>query len=345
MATIKKEHKKSGIRYKVYVRIKGVCQVRRFRHRADAEAWARQTEAAIYAGTYNRPQCEQLSLAEALNTYASKVTPRKRITTQDREVRTIKAIATRIGHLTITQVTPQVLAAYRDKRLSEVSAYSVRLELALLSSLYQHGIREWGWVGVSNPVSSIARPSPPKGRTVFLTQAEAERLLQECRASRNRLLLPYVTLLLRTGMRPGEAASLLVRQIDTDARHIILPQTKNNTTRVIPISDSTLAMLRTIITGKGPDDYVFLSDGRPAVASSLAFRGAFEEARARAELSHVHLHDLRHTAASWLLMAGVDLRTLAEILGHQTMQMVMRYTHMLDEHRRSALELIERYTG
>ena len=53
------------------------------------------------------------------------------------------------------------------------------------------------------------------------------------------------------------------------------------------------------------------------------------------------MHDLRHTAASYLLMAGVDLRTLAEILGHNTMQMVQRYTHLLDDHKLKAIDRIE----
>lgn len=52
------------------------------------------------------------------------------------------------------------------------------------------------------------------------------------------------------------------------------------------------------------------------------------------------MHDLRHTAASYLLMAGVDLRTLADILGHSTMQMVQRYTHLLDDHKLKAVDRI-----
>ncbi len=59
----------------------------------------------------------------------------------------------------------------------------------------------------------------------------------------------------------------------------------------------------------------------------------FDNAVKKTGIEDFHMHDLRHTAASYLLMAGVDLRTLAEILGHNTMQMVPRYTHLLDDHK------------
>ena len=71
------------------------------------------------------------------------------------------------------------------------------------------------------------------------------------------------------------------------------------------------------------------------------FRESFEAAVKRAGIENFHMHDLRHTAASYLLMAGVDLRTLADILGHSTMQMVQRYTHLLDDHKLKAIDRIE----
>lgn len=73
---------------------------------------------------------------------------------------------------------------------------------------------------------------------------------------------------------------------------------------------------------------------------NLFFRRAFDNAIKKAKIEDFHMHDLRHTAASYLLMAGVDLRTLADILGHSTMQMVQRYTHLLDDHKLKAVDRI-----
>jgi len=76
---------------------------------------------------------------------------------------------------------------------------------------------------------------------------------------------------------------------------------------------------------------------------SSRFRPSFDKARERAELKQIHMHDLRHTAASHMLMAGTDLRTLAAILGHSTLQMVLRYTHLLDDHKLNAVDRISTF--
>lgn len=71
------------------------------------------------------------------------------------------------------------------------------------------------------------------------------------------------------------------------------------------------------------------------------FRESFEEAVRRANIEDFHMHDLRHTAASYMIMNGVDLRTVADILGHKTIAMTMRYTHLLDDHKLKAVARIE----
>lgn len=341
MATITKYAKKNGITYKVEVRRKGYYITRRFRLKSEAETWARRIETEIDAGTYDAPQISHITVHEALEIYWRTASQKKKPSTIERERRVISAIRARIGHLMLQTITPVVAAAYRDKRLMEVSAYTVRLELALLSDMFERGRKEWGWDHIVNPIRAITRPSPPPGRTFFLTPKEAERLLAACAESRNKMLHPYITLLLRTGMRPGEAAGLRCEQIDQEHMQIVLTHTKTGKPRNIPISKSTMEMLSPLMTGKQPSDTIFGTQDRQHVHPAGIFRKAFECARKRAELSHIHLHDLRHTAASWLILQGVDLRTLAEILGHQTMQMVMRYTHILDDTKRKALEKIE----
>ena len=72
----------------------------------------------------------------------------------------------------------------------------------------------------------------------------------------------------------------------------------------------------------------------------IRFREAFDHAKKRAGLPDIHMHDLRHTAASHLIMSGVDIRTLADILGHRTLPMVQRYTHLLHDHKLTAIDKI-----
>jgi len=81
-------------------------------------------------------------------------------------------------------ISPQIVAKYRDARLQEVTAYPVHHELSLLSHLFSKAKKEWG-LPVENPVADIERPAPPRGRTRFLTDSEAAKLLESSRKSRN----------------------------------------------------------------------------------------------------------------------------------------------------------------
>jgi len=148
-------------------------------------------------------------------------------------------------------------------------------------------------------------------------------------------------------MRSSEAAGLRWTQIDLDKRVIFLPTTKNNDPRWVPLTkELTLELykLKEISNGKR-EDLVFLNDDqlkneRSKARPGLKFRDSFNAAKKRAGLLDIHMHDLRHTAASHLIMSGVDIRTLADILGHRTLQMVQRYTHLLHDHKLAAIDKI-----
>ena len=70
------------------------------------------------------------------------------------------------------------------------------------------------------------------------------------------------------------------------------------------------------------------------------FKGAFGNACSLAGLQDFTMHDLRHTAVSHMLMAGLDLRTIMEIIGHTTLEMLTKYTHLVTDHKRAAIKRI-----
>ena len=130
-------------------------------------------------------------------------------------------------------------------------------------------------------------------------------------------------------------------------RVIFLPDTKNKDPRWVPLTNELageLSRMREMTKGRD-EDLVFLEDeqmqtSRAKARPGIKFREAFNAAKKRAGLHDIHLHDLRHTAASHLIMSGVDIRTLADILGHRTLQMVQRYTHLLHDHKLAAIDKI-----
>ncbi len=335
---------KKKISYSVTVRLKGHESVTRsFDTKGEARTWASEIEAKMKNRRYKDPRRAHRTLDEALERYLETVTLQKAQTTQERERRIIKILKQKLGKdLLLPDITPAVVAQYRDQRLKTVSAYAVRLELALLSHLFIKASKEWE-LPVENPVKAIERPKVPKGRVLFLKEDEAVRLLKECKASRNKMLYPYVLILLQTAMRPSEAAGLRWNQIDFAKRSVTLYITKN-LPRTVPLTKTVVAVLEELKINNPDREFVFLKgEGKSEHSKNIPssrFRPSFDSARERAGLASLHMHDLRHTAASHMLMAGTDIRTLAAILGHSTLQMVLRYTHLLDEHKLDAIDRI-----
>jgi integrase len=122
-------------------------------------------------------------------------------------------------------------------------------------------------------------------------------------------------------------------QIDFVRQVIILPKTKNGETRALPLVSSAFSLLqerakiRTL-----NDDRVFPPTRLAKKAEYLDLRQPWEKAIKAAGITDFHWHDLRHTAASYLAMSGVSLVEISKILGHRTMQMVSRYSHLSEGH-------------
>jgi len=349
MARILKRKNKKGWSYTATIRVKGQPSVSRtFDTKGEASAWAAKTTEIIKAKKYKDPRLAlRISFGDAVDKYLNTISSKKAVTTHMREKASAKRLKEHIGENTsLGAISGATVAEYRDKRMQSVSAYSVRQELALLSHLFTKARKEWG-IPVDNPVDSIERPVPPKGRTRFLTEDEAVKLLGACRKSRNKTLYAYILTLLHTGMRSSEAAGLRWNQIDFENRVILLQDTKNSDSRWVPLTKELAKELSNLSEGSGEGDetLVFLKEGQlntPRVQArpGIRFREAFNHAKERAGLSDIHMHDLRHTAASHLIMSGVDIRTLADILGHRTLQMVQRYTHLLHDHKLAAIDNI-----
>ena len=143
--------------------------------------------------------------------------------------------------------------------------------------------------------------------------------------------LGSIVLALTTGARQAEIMTLRLGQIDFVRRVITLTKTKNGETRSIPLVGEAFMLLQERSKVRElKDDRVFPPVKEKGDTRSL--RTAWEVALKKAEITDFHWHDLRHTAASYLAMSGVSLVEIAKVLGHRTLQMVARYSHLADEH-------------
>lgn len=345
MASITKRKRKKGIVYKVEIRLLGhPCVSQTFDRLSDAQRWAEDTEVLIRSGgRVSGGIPDDMTFAKALDRYELDVSSLKRPNTKAREITSANQLREHFAGLKLKEITPALVAAFRDKRMQTVGPSTIQKDLALLSHLFTVANAEWA-LDLKNPVATIRKPAMPDSRLRLLSKDEARHLLEISQKSRNKNLYHYIQLLLHTGMRPSEGAGLVWGQIDVDARIIDLTITKTRPRRV-PLTIKAIELLLEIMPEQcDKTQFVFLPQNCSDIIRrrpNLFFRRAFDNSVKKANIEDFHMHDLRHTSASYLLMSGVDLRTLADILGHSTMQMVQRYTHLLDDHKLKAIDRIE----
>ena len=295
-----------------------------FHSKADALRWARATESRLDLGEFG-PKPTALTLRAAIQRYLEEVTPQKKGAPQ--ELSRGRQIA-RIGFTSkpMDQITPQEIATHRDDRLSEVSANTVRLELAFISVVYEQARSEWG-IDVPNPTRQIRPPKPGRGRRRRLLPEEEQALMAACDKSRAAYLTTLVVLALETAARFGEIVNMRWENIDFNRRTALLVDTKNGDDRLIPLSErarkAVLALPKT-------------ADGRIFTAAYGSIKTAFRVALKTAQknsggklLHDFRFHDIRHEAVSRLFEQGLNAFEVGLISGHKTMPMLVRYTHPL----------------
>jgi integrase len=249
------------------------------------------------------------------------------------------------GETPLTEITAGRISEYKAKRLASVrkigegeaaverrlSAAAVNRPLALLRHLLRLAHEEWGELDV---VPKIRTEREPQGRLRWLTREEATKVLSACKKSRNAALADLVEFSLFTGIRRGEALGLTWDRVDRARGVIRLELTKSGRRREVPLSSNADAVLarRWSPEAKG---YVFGS------RNWNSFRSAWESAMAVAGIDDLRFHDLRHTFASWLVQRGRTLREVQEALGHQTITMTMRYSHLAPDHLRAAVAVLD----
>lgn len=171
-------------------------------------------------------------------------------------------------------------------------------------------------------------------RLRYLSRDESQNLIRAA----NNYLKPIVITALNTGMRRGEILGLKWDQVDLKHGFILLDITKNGERREIPIN-GTLSITLKGITRRLDVPYVFYDPKTGKAYQDV--KKSFHSACKRAKIRDFHFHDLRHTFASQLVMAGVDLTTVKELLGHKTLTMTLRYAHLAPSHKVKAVDVLD----
>ena len=180
----------------------------------------------------------------------------------------------------------------------------------------------------------VRRKKENNGRVRFLS-ADEERTLRAVVTAWYPQHLPELDVALHTGLRRGEQYSLTWDDVDFSTKLLSVSLTKNGETRHIPLNTAALAAFNELYRNSSGVGYVFTSRHGDRL---LKGRHWFEPAIREAGVKNFSWHCLRHTFASRLVMAGVDLRTVQQLMGHKSISMTVRYAHLAPEHQMAAVE-------
>jgi integrase len=263
----------------------------------------------------------------------------------------------------LSEITPWLVEKWRSQRLKAgTKPATVNRDLASLNSALQKAV-DWGHLE-AHPVRSVKRTrTDQQAAPRYLTREEERRLRDTLKARDERIqreresanawrhargypllpeingdhLTPMVLLALLTGLRRGELFNLRWEDVDFAGASLAVRGggAKSGQTRHVPLNSEAVDVLRRWQAQTGG-------------AAGLAFpgrnggrldniRSAWESVIAEAKIEDFRFHDLRHTFASRLVMAGVDLNTVRELLGHSDYKMTLRYAHLAPEHKAAAV--------
>lgn len=253
----------------------------------------------------------------------------------------MKNLRTFFGEKTLADVTPKEIVAYKNKRYEDgMAPATINRELANLKKAFNLALREWEWCHM-NPVSRVSMEKENNKRDRWLTEEEASRLLGCCRP----WLRDLVLFALHTGMRMGEILELTWRGVDFTRRTVTVFRSKNGERRTIPVNDTVLHVLKEKTKVRSLTvDRVFCSKIFTPLESGH-LRRAFRLALGKAKIEDFHFHDLRHTFATRLVQAGIDLYKVQQLLGHKSPIMTQRYAHHYPESLRDGVEILDRQGG
>ena len=359
MAVIRERVSATGTKsYHVQVRIKGFPpQTKTFASKTMAKQWAAMVETELKAGRYlPRVVAERHTVAELIDRYRKEVLPQKKAKFIRDQTVHLDWWETKLGRYNLAELNSNLIAQARNALSTEpygkagsktaakdrvrAPATVVRY-MGALSHALNTAVNEWGWMDKS-PMVGVKKPKVDNERRRFLSDDEIQRVLVSAKESENRFLYTVVLLALSTGMRQSEIMTLRWRNVlvedGANMGLLVMEKTKNGDARTSPLAEDAFTAVMAL------RDKVIKNNAGRVPASQLLFpsdtvenkpveiRKAWETCRKRAELDDFRFHDLRHTAGSLLAMSGASTREIAEVLGHKTMAMAKRYSHLTQKH-------------
>jgi integrase len=322
--------------------------------KGDAEEAKNQTMKAILTGTFTgskpwvkkpKPEKPVKTLRELCDEVLATLANRRESTLATYAVEMNKICRRLGGDTPVSGLTPRVCEKFEAGLVKDYQGKYTNHLMEMFRRIIVKAVK-WGYLD-GTPLDD-PEPQKEREREVFLEPDEVDAILDHCEP----WLRPIVETLLHTSARPGEwlgdkhgRPPLRWAKVDLRKRQVELTTRKHRTRqekkRLVPINDDLCRVLAGLPSrvARGP---VFL-DPKGRVLKRQRVLSAFQRAVRRAGVEKelpVRLYDLRHTSASCLAQRGVPLYTIAKILGHSSIKMTERYSHLEVDHLRDAMEVL-----
>jgi hypothetical protein len=290
----------SGL-WRAQINRRGVRQSQSFPTKGAAQAWASQIETELSQGAFR--EIPDKSFGDLLERYKTDVSAHKKGARWE-SVRIALLKRDTLTSVKLRRLDATDVAGWRDRRLKAVSEASVRREWNLLSHACNIAVREWKWLK-ENPFQGVRRPKSGKDRDRIATADELSRLRRAATSPAKQKALAAFALATETGMRASE----LCRMERISATVARLSDSKNGTSRLVPLSSEAQSILR-------ENDFSTLTPGH----LDAVWRKLCREAK----VIDLHFHDSRHMAITQI--AGkLDVLELARMVGIKDLRVLMVY--------------------
>jgi site-specific recombinase XerD len=242
----------------------------------------------------------------------------------------------RWGKTHLDEVTQQEVTKWlAEKRAEGLAPATVEKIRVTLGRSFELAIA-WEVPGATrNPTKGIQRKPLNNARDRFLSAAEAKRLHTAVAKSRNKQLRHIVGLLLLTGARVSELLHAQWQHVDPERRLWLIPQSKNGRARHVPLSHAALDVIAVLPRF---ERCPYLVPNPKTKKPYTDIKHPWQTARREAKLYDLRIHDLRHSAASFMINEGVDLYAVGKVLGHLNHASTQRYSHLANDRLLAAVE-------
>lgn len=318
--------KNGTVRHMAVIRRKGTekkSYSKSFNKISDAKKWATKMESSI--------QSEELVTNEATKYTFSELVSEYNQNKQGRRARAshVEWWRKEIGNLTLSKITARLVSEKKkillnssdSNRVKTRTGSTVNRYLAALSAVMNYARKELYWIS-GNPLSDVSKCRENSSRERFLTEVERVDLLTACKGI-DQTLYEFSLFALSTGARAGEIQKLEWSDIDFDSNLAMLRDTKNGTSRSIPV----VGEIRGLLKARRGIGLVFMSNK----ATIYQYGKPFIAALKAAEIKGARFHDLRRSTGSYLVQNGWTREMVGKLLGHKSLQATQIYTRFEDE--------------